>query len=349
MNPKAFAATVIAGTFVLLAACGGDNAETQLGSATNSNQTQPTGSKDSGARVKYVAIDLGTGTGSGIGDGEQVGGIGRARLWRGSASSVVDLHPGGFWDGSGANAASGGIQVGWGQHDDNTTHALKWTGSASSVVDIHPDGLVRYSWAKGVSGGQIVGYGEVPYWHALLWTSDGVVDLNPSGATTCIAQATDGAQQVGGCGHAMLWRGTADSAVDLHPISGYSASTAYGVNGPQQVGAGWVGSLTHALLWSGTAQSAVDLHPKGFRESVAVAVAGGWQVGRGIGDDGSTHALLWNGTADSVVDLHVFVPAGFRNSEASGIDASGNIIGTAYQYSLYDGNAHAILWVPQRP
>ena len=295
-----------------------------------------------------------------IGDGEQAGsGLSRstypgtfhALLWRGNASSVVDLHPIGF-DGSGINATSGGVQVGWGQHDDNTHHALKWSGSASSVVDLHPSGLFRYSEALGVSGDQVVGRGEVPDIHALLWTSQGVVDLNPSGFATSVAVATDGAHQVGSgtpppcCnGHALMWFGTANSVVDLHPVSGYSGSSAFGVNGGQQVGEGTAGTLSHALLWTGSAQSVIDLHPSGYRETSAVAVSAGRQVGYGTLPDGSTrHALIWNGTADGVVDLHAFLPAGFVRSEAYGIDVSGNVIGIA---AGADGRSHAILWVAQ--
>jgi hypothetical protein len=38
-----------------------------------------------------------------------------------------------------------------------------------------------------------------------------------------------------------------------------------------------------------------------------------------------------------VVDLHVFLPSGFASSQATGIDAAGNVIGRA------DGRA--FLWV----
>jgi hypothetical protein len=183
------------------------------------------------------------------------------------------------------------------------------------------------------------------------------VDLNPGGFAGSLGIATDGGQQVGygartgGVGlapsngnHALLWSGTAESLVDLHPVSGYDITSANGVGGGQQVGWGGAYGSEHALLWTGSAQSVVDLHPSGFSRTVARAVAAGQQVGWGTTDDGLTHALLWNGTADSVVDLHVFLPAGFTRSGASGIDASGNIIGGAVDAQ---GVGHAILWVRQ--
>src|SRR5260221_529934 len=120
MNLKAaLLAMATAGTFLLVAACGGDggdNGQSQLATA-------------SGTSAQYVAIDLHSSgyvqtsgyfytVGSGIGDGEQAGEAccsstgHRAVLWRGSASSIVDLHPGGVWAGSVVQATSGGIQVG---------------------------------------------------------------------------------------------------------------------------------------------------------------------------------------------------------------------------------------------
>ena len=57
---------------------------------------------------------------------------------------------------------------------------------------------------------------------------------------------------------ALLWSGTAASAVNLNP-AGYTDSEAYGTNGSEQVGeaGGFFGP--QAFLWSGTAASAVNL------------------------------------------------------------------------------------------
>jgi hypothetical protein len=248
------------------------------------------------------------------------------------------------------------MQAGWGYTTSGNQHALKWAGSASTVVDLDPTGIWARSEALGISGDQVVGLGRMtdpgPL-RALLWTSSGVVNLHPSGYSVSTAAATDGVQQVGdGDGHALLWMGSANSVVVLHPLGGYVASRAHGVSGGQQVGVGIYSSngiitssaRSHALLWRGSPESLVDLHPGGFLESNALAVAGGKQVGWGITADGMNHALVWNGTADSVVDLHVFLPAGFARSVASAIDASGNVIGWA---EFGTGQRHAILWVRQ--
>ena len=84
----------------------------------------------------------------------------------------------------------------------------------------------------------------------------------------------------GSHGHALLWTGTAESVVDLHP-NGFIRTLAYGTSDSQQVGYGWLAStgMSHALLWYGIADSYVDLHPSDFLLSEARAVSGGQQVG----------------------------------------------------------------------
>lgn len=172
------------------------------------------------------------------------------------------------------------------------------------------------------------------------------IDLNPSGFSHSVAQGISGTQQVG-CGgatggneHALLWSSSAASYVDLNP-SGFEWSEAFGISGTQQVGRG----DSHALLWSGTAASYVDLNPSGFTYSYAYGTNGTQQVGYGNGSatGGNYHALLWSETAASYVDLHQFLPTGFANSYAHGIDSYGNIVGSAADSS---GNGHAILWEP---
>jgi hypothetical protein len=103
--------------------------------------------------------------------------------------------------------------------------------------------------------------------------------------------------------HALLWEGTADSAIDLHP-AGFTFSRAYATDGQYQVGFGTTGFHSHALLWNGTASSMVDLQPVSFTDSAAFGIGGGQQVGYlSFGPLSEQHAALWSGTADSAVDL----------------------------------------------
>jgi len=255
----------------------------------------------------------------GYGDGPGTAGTAHALLWHGSAGSMVDLNPKGF-TGSAAFGISGGQQVG-----DGNGHALLWRGSAASVVDLHPDGFT-FSQALATSGAEQVGFGNVSrggtdYHHALLWhdSAASVVDLHPRGFRSTEADGTSGGQQVGygdgpatgaypGTGpitfhdHALLWRGSAASVVDLNP-PGFISSSAQAANGEEQVGSGW-GPATHdeghALLWRGSAASVVDLHtflPPGFVRSSALAVdAAGDVVGSAstvTGPAGDDYAFLW--------------------------------------------------------
>ena len=229
----------------------------------------------------------------------------------------------------------------------------------AEVLDISPSGeTVGYVW-----GGPNV----QPMSHALLWAyPDGnLTDLTPfnlAGFNSAQAIGTDGTQQVGSGGfapsiaggggfrHALLWSGTAVSAVDLHPtnLSGFAASTAYGVAGGQQVGAeddGTGNGISHALLWSGTAASAIDLNPTnliGIESSVAYGTDGSRQIGSGVGSGtgGHTHALLWNGTAATTVDLH---PYNLPNLvQSTGYGVSGNQqVGVGYDAI---GNRRALVW-----
>ena len=101
--------------------------------------------------------------------------------------------------------------------------------------------------------------------------------------------------------HALLWSGTAASAVDLNPV-GFTFSEARGVFGGQQVGYGYGpatgGTFNHALLWSGTAGSAVDLQsflPENYTGSDAAAIdPNGNIVGEAYNSStGQYDAILW--------------------------------------------------------
>lgn len=199
-----------------------------------------------------------------------------AALWRGSAASVVDLHPNGIGcERSYGNDTDGSRQVGYCYFSApaNTApyRAVLWSGTPASAVVLHPPSYT-HSFAEGVGGGQQVG-------HA----------FNALG---------------GEYSRALLWRGTAASVVSLHP-PGYLTSAAHATNGTLQVGSGSTpadGSHAHALLWSGTAESVVDLHtllPAEFAGGGSVAYdidAEGNVVGLAQRPDGPTVAVLWHRT-----------------------------------------------------
>lgn len=225
---------------------------------------------------------------------------------------------------------------------------------------LHPPGYAS-STADALSGDTIVGAVELPgtplAYHAALWdgTAGSVLDLHPEGYQWSGASAASGALQGGYGGnpipndpfgrfldHALLWHGTAESVVNLHP-AGFVESRLAGMAGQQQVGYGETDAgMQQALLWTGSADSVVSLHPAGFRSSLAAATSGTTQVGRGEPPSGSVRALLWNGTAESVVDLH---PAGWDGSLAYGAWGPTQV-GVALAIPDPSGfsNDHAMLW-----
>jgi hypothetical protein len=298
-----------------------------------------------------------------------------AVLWPAGSAVGVDLHPTDFRY-SAAYETNGQKQVGSGNGPPTNfaRHALLWSGSANSYIDLHPTtGTWNDSIARAIAGDQQVGNINFYYdgqdtsprsiVHAALWrgTAASVVDLHPSSISGCgrsYGNDTDGSHQVGYCFfsnvdttkpyRAVLWSGTATSAVILHP-SGFSHSFAEGVSGNEQVGYAFNAfqgdGYSRALLWHGTAASVISLHPTSYITSTAYATNGTNQVGSGTPPDYpyATHALRWTGTATSVVDLHLLLPAEFidGNSIAYDIDGAGNIVGLAQRP---DGSTVGVLW-----
>lgn len=199
------------------------------------------------------------------------------------------------------------------------------------------------------------------YWSAPIVISSGdqqPIDLSPtnlSGFTSSVAWGIGGNQQVGsgtiGANtHALLWTGTADSAVDLHPTNlpgGFTDSEAYRTNGTTQIGYGINGAGNyHALLWSGTANSAVDLHPTNIpnmtdSQGMDVSPDGSQAVGTGILATGQEHALLWKGANPATaIDLHPTLLTYLTDSKAISTN------GTQQTGGGFDaaGREHALMW-----
>jgi len=66
---------------------------------------------------------------------------------------------------------------------------------------------------------------------------------------------------------------------------------------------------------------------------------------KGTGTGNQNHAMLWSGTADSAIDLNSLLPPGFTMSEATSIDAAGDIFGEAFN----SAGVHAVEWVQVVP
>ncbi|MCW3099950.1 MAG: hypothetical protein JWL77_5568 [Chthonomonadaceae bacterium] len=326
----------------------------------------------------------GTAGGTQVGAAALTGAYSHAVLLSGNALTAVDLHPAAYYY-SMAMCTDGRQQGGWGYSmTTGGVHALVWNGSSASCADLNPSGY-NFSYCLGVDNGEQVGYAQNQVYfitasHAMCWhdSAASAVDLHPvstypySRALGCrngeevgyistLAYPDGDAAGYHTTSHAMRWAGTAASAVDLHPV-GYDASEATCTSGTQQGGWGYLALGTthqHAMLWSGDAAGAVDLHPAGYTDSKVTAITATNQVGEGwIGTAGVTgsvrHALLWSGTADSAIDLNQYLPAGYTNAVATGIDANGNVVGYAYNgahpYGLaIPADSIAVVFAPGAP
>ncbi len=300
---------------------------------------------------------------SGAASGKQVGGSGNghAVLMNGNALSTVDLHPAQYAN-SFATSTDDNQQCGYGYSTPGFGNvAMMWSGSSSTVVNLHS--MFTWTYCTGIHNGQQVGFGERPvytifYQHAMLWTGSAAsaIDLHPTFNPYSKALGVRNGQQVGftaishypmgdAIGYqpgtrAVLWTGTAASAVDLHPI-GYDASQALATNGTQQGGHAYIALPTprqHAMMWSGSPDTSIDMHPAAYSDSRITALTATKQVGDGwmgpMGQPGSVrHALVWSGTPESVVDLNQYLPVGYTHAVATGVDANGNVVGYAYNSS----------------
>ena len=238
-----------------------------------------------------------------------------ALIWPGTDNTIVDLHPSGYYD-SQARDVYNNYQVGVGTTRvyseigyEEYDHALLWEGTAESVIDLHPKGF-DYSYAtsiyNNIQGGYSAIYKQNPYEpdvqnHAMIWFGNSLhyVDLHLDNCYHTYVYDLDQSQQVGlgaikyGPMVALLWTGSVDSCVNLHP-EGYARSCANGVRNGIQVGSASVRVGEY------------DLYP---------------------------HAMLWEGTPESYVDLHFFLPSGYyQESQATCIDINGNICGFAKKY-----------------
>ena len=195
--------------------------------------------------------------------------------------------------------------------------------------------------------------------HPIIWNPNGTFGSDLYSTFSAHAVATSGGTQIGYSGngesptydsHAILWHGTPNSFVDLHPtlLNPGQMSTTNGLSltGNHQVGfAGGLGpnqNAFHAILWNNTAASAIDLNPTGYVNTYANATTDTQQVGEGA-TVYNNHALLWSGTAASVKDLHPYNLSPNGSSQAQGLDSI-HQVGYVNGLDAFPGQSHAYLW-----
>lgn len=206
----------------------------------------------------------------GVNGGVQVGNASKpastlhAMLWSGSAASAVDLNPSWAAGASIANAVANGVEVGQAAKSNTAGYqAILWRGTAASAVDLTPAGYSA-SFAVATDGHQVAGdaFAADGQDHAMLWDADtaAYVDLHPANLTESLAEGVAGGIQVGfgdtdpinGNYHALLWRGTADSVVDLQSVlpGNFVTSEAFGTDGLHVYGlAVDTNGFAHSITW----------------------------------------------------------------------------------------------------
>lgn len=187
-----------------------------------------------------------------------------ALIWSSSPSTAVDMNPAGMFE-SRIYGCADTYQAGYIMPTSSgITHAAVWFGSAASVVDLHPTDLMS-SMILGVAGTQQAGSGvpTVGNRQALLWNGSAasVVNLHPAGYSLSLLYATNGTQQAGQATdnafpqrqHAMVWTGTADSAVDLNQFlpAGYTDASARAIDAAGNIVgfASQPGQASHMFMW----------------------------------------------------------------------------------------------------
>lgn len=288
-----------------------------------------------GAVGRSAILGSGDGLQAGWATGPLTGNRSVPVLWRGSAASATVLTiP--FLSASGLATATDGIQVvgnGTPYIKDGTAlgpaRGVVWDAATGAGTDLGDAG--NGAQVYGVGAGKQVGYVMKNQANAAVWSgsSRSLVVLHPSGAVLSVANATDGARQVGYAGY--------DVRVRQEAAKG---------NKDQR--------FNYAFLWTGTAASAMNIHPYpmnypvgvNLTQSYALGLNGSWIVGHAtdantFGTPAASHAIVWDELFQSV-DLNEFLPAGFVGAQAIAVDAQGNVAGFM---SKADGTRHAVVWV----
>jgi len=222
-----------------------------------------------------------------------------------------------------------------------------------------------WSDAYGINdSGQVVGDSYTASYadHAFLYSSSkGMTDLGTLGGSTSTAYGINNSGQIvgdsytaSGADHAFLYNSGSSSAkmLDLGTMGG-ADSQANAINNGGQI-VGWsdtASGASHAFLYtyssgSATMTAADDLGTLGGSTSDALAINNDAEVvGLSYTSSGAMDAFLYtDGTMEDLVTSMGSALAGWTNTEATGINDAGDIVG----FGTYDGVTQAFLLTPEQ-
>jgi hypothetical protein len=188
---------------------------------------------------------------------------------------------------SSASGCDGNVQVGTDSDNNGTAHAVMWAGTAKSEFDLNAGPYLSTS-ATSVKGNTQLGIGSINVKRLIG---------NDEVARTSF--------------HAILWHGTPNSILDLHPADPNCTDS-------------------FATAGTPTLQYGYCVEPSP------------------VTNINEFHAYAWSSTAGSAVDLHQYVPAQYATSQATYLDpATGVITGYAIPSRNSSGPGILVQWIPQ--
>ena len=228
--------------------------------------------------------------------------------------------------------------AGWAVNKDGSIHPFRWT-SKTGMVDL---GNAYMAWGINDAGTVVGETFTNNHWMGFVWTADkgirtigmldtrlssGAYDMNSGNLVVGYSQDQFGKVT------AVAWIGS--QAIKFLYSSLFSASTAYGVNGKNEiVGTGG----THAAIWD----------KYFYAKDLGTLKSGGWTKLYDINDSSQAvgccyvsarkYAVTW--TAKTKLQ-QLTVPTTFTDAEAWAINGSGQIVGVAWDKA---GKRHAIMW-----
>ncbi|MGE5452559.1 MAG: hypothetical protein ACM3VZ_12055 [Acidobacteriota bacterium] len=231
-----------------------------------------------------------------------------------------------------------------------TSLAIKANYGIGSAVGINDSGLVVGN-VEGVSSN----------WpSAVVWNGFDVTPLSNAGGTRSFVTGINNSGLISGYIYglpgtenpqAAIWQGSSVTLLpNLRPTNGMSKATAVNNNGVA-VGTSIDSSGTgYAIAWeNGELTRLKNLS----RDDLALGISDlGLVVGQMNANGGSAHAALWDPKSGLGIDLNAFVapgviPKGITLVSATGVNNSGDIVGTFYDKATGNFGAYELLAVPE--